>query len=247
MQWQDGEAERDWACLTVLAEHAPGLAPRPLRRETMEDGSPVVVMERVRGTPLGDGPLTDAQTTTLGDGLRRLWDVSRESVVAAGLLERRYGPTVLAVVLRGRLGDDHDLADCRDPVLVREGVDAAGAWLARDDLPEPRLESLGISLLNPANVLWDGAACRLVGFEDGGLTDPAYELADHVEHLAGRGVYDVDALVGAIGLSDEHRERMSAYRSLWACFWLVMLLPGNGASTATRRGRPNCRPGGSWR
>ncbi len=79
-------------------------------------------------------------------------------------------------------------------------------------------------------MLWDGERCRLVDFEDGGLSDPAYELADHVEHIASRltGVYDAPALVGAVGLDEAARRRFTAYRPLWAAFWLAMLLPGNG-------------------
>lgn len=110
-------------------------------------------------------------------------------------------------------------------------MDAALTWLGSSaGLPEPHLTVLGISDLNPANVLWDGETCRLVDFEDGGLTDRAYELADHTEHLAGRlsGVFDRDALVDAVGLSVQERERMAAYRPLWAAFWLTVLLPGNG-------------------
>lgn len=89
--------------------------------------------------------------------------------------------------------------------------------------------ALGIADLNPANILWDGETCRLVDFEDGGLTDPAYELADHIEHLAGRqsGVFDCDALVEAVGLTAREQQRMRAYRPLLAVFWLSMLLPGN--------------------
>lgn len=139
------------------------------------------------------------------------------------------------------LGDSYDLASCRDPGLVAAAVDAALAWLARSDsLPEPRLVALGIADLNPANVLWDGVTCCLVDFEDGGLTDPAFELADHVEHLAGRpaGVFDAQALVDAVGLSAEERERMRAYRPLWAAFWLAMLLPGSGDN-----GHPERRQG----
>ena len=103
-------------------------------------------------------------------------------------------------------------------------------WPTPGRLPKPSFESIGIADLNPANVLWDGSSARLVDFEDGGLTDPAYELADHVEHLAGRltNTYDADALVDAVGLTDDQRDRMSAYRPLWATFWLAMLLPGNG-------------------
>lgn len=113
---------------------------------------------------------------------------------------------------------------------MSQAVAAALEWLSSDLLPEPDLRVLGIADLNPANVLWDGETCRLVDFEDGGLTDPAYELADHVEHLAGRlpGIFDPDALVAAVGLSADERDRMRRYRPLWAAFWLAMLLPGNG-------------------
>lgn len=230
VSWDDGEADREWTCLTLLAEYAPGVAPRPLRRETY-DGGPVVVMERVPGEPLGQAPLTCEQTASLGRALRQLYDVPLESVLAANIMERRYGPTTQRQTLTEWLDDPYDLSMCQDPALVARGIDAALAWLAGSDcLPEPQLVALGISDLNPANILWDGETCRLVDFEDGGLTDPAYELADHVEHIAGRlaGVFDPKALVDAVGLSCEERDRMRAYRPLWAAFWLAMLLPGNG-------------------
>lgn len=230
VSWDRGEADREWGCLSLLAEHAPGIAPRPLRQENA-DGGPVVVMERLPGEPLGGRPLTAAQTASLGRALRLLYDVPLEFVHAAGIKERRYGPTTQPQTVTEWLSDSYDLAECRDPGLVAGAVDAALAWLAANEsLPEPQLVALGISDLNPANVLWDGEICRLVDFEDGGLTDPAYELADHVEHLAGRlsGVFDADALVDAVGLTQSERERMQAYRPVWAAFWLAMLLPGNG-------------------
>ena len=231
VSWDAGEADREWGCLTILAECAPGVAPRPLRRETFR-GGPVVVMERLPGRPLGYAPLTREQTTSLGHTLRRLYDVPLESILNANIGERRYGPTTQRQTLKGWLSHSYDLIECRDPALVAESVDATLAWISRSDiLPEPQLVALGISDLNPTNILWDGATCRLVDFEDGGLTDPAYELADHVEHIAGRltGVLDPEELVDAVGLSENERERMVAYRPLWAAFWLAMLLPGNGA------------------
>ena len=230
VSWDRGEADREWGCLTLLATYAPGVAPRPLRRETY-DGGPVVVMERLPGEPLGAAPLTQAQTVSLGQALRQVYGVPLEAVRAAGISERLYGPTAHAQLVTEWLGDSYDLAECRDPDLVAGAVDASLSWLATSDsLPEFELVALGISDLNPANILWDGETCRLVDFEDGGLTDPAYELADHVEHIAGRlaGIFDADALVDAVGLSAAQRERMRAYRPLWAAFWLAMLLPGNG-------------------
>jgi len=225
----DVQAEREWACLEVLAEHAPGLAPRPIDRYD-DGGLPAVVMERLPGVPLGDARLATRQTTALGDALRRLYDVPVDAVRVAGIAERRYGHATQAPMLLEWLGDPHDVALCRDPRVVTEAVDAARAWLADPPLPAPRVVVLGIADLNPANVLWDGEVCRLVDFEDGGLSDPAYELADHVEHLGTRlpRLYDPAGLVDAVGLDADDRERLAAYRPLWAVFWLAMLLPGNG-------------------
>ncbi|MDZ5663618.1 aminoglycoside phosphotransferase family protein [Nocardioides sp. S-58] len=232
----EAQAEREWACLTLLAEHAPGLAPRPLRREDGE--TPVIVMERVPGSPLAARPLDDAQTAALGATLRRLYDVPVEAVRAAGIGERRYGARQHARLLVEWLTDDVDLGECLDPPLVSEALQLARAYVADPPLPEPRDTALGIADLNPPNVLWDGRVVRLVDFEDGGLSDPAYELADHVEHLGSRlpGVYDPGALVAAVGLGTEDRRRMAAYRPLWAAFWLAMLLPGNGGWRRNPRG-----------
>ena len=232
----EAQAEREWACLTLLAEHAPGLAPRPLRREDGE--TPVIVMERLPGSHLEPRPLTTDQTQALGASLRRLYDVPLEAVREAGIGERRYGAPALAGVLSDWLADDYDLGECRDEALVAEALDVARAYLADPPLPEPRLSALGIADLNPANVMWDGRVARLVDFEDGGLTDPAYELADHVEHLGSRlpGVYDAHALTAAVGLDEAGRERMAAYRPLFGAFWLAMLLPGNGGWRRNPRG-----------
>ena len=232
----EAQAEREWACLTLLAEHAPGLAPRPLRRE--DDEQPVIVMSRVPGQPLAPRPLDADLTAALGAALRRLYDVPVQAVVAAGIGPRRYGADTLMGLLAEWLADDHDLGECRDPALVADALAHARAYVAAPPLPEPRTTALGIADLNPANVLVHEGAVRLVDFEDGGLSDPAYELADHVEHLGSRlpGVYDVRALPAAVGLDDEDRSRVAAYRPLWAAFWLAMLLPGNGGWRRNPRG-----------
>ena len=232
----EAQADREWACLAVLAEHAPGLAPRPLRREDGE--APVVVMQRIPGEPLAPRPLTAGQTSALGASLRRLYDVPVQAVRDAGIGARRYGAAEHAQLMVEWLADDVDLGECRDPALVGAALEAARAHVADPRVPELRLTVLGIADLNPANVLWDGARCRLVDFEDGGLSDPAYELADHVEHLGSRlpGVYDAAALVDAVGLDAEARARMEAYRPLWAAFWLAMLLPGGPGWRRNPRG-----------
>ncbi|RYC03054.1 hypothetical protein EUA07_07905 [Nocardioides ganghwensis] len=115
--------------LTIGATaHAPGLAPRPLRREDGE--TPVIVMERIPGDPLGPRPLTTVQTEALGASLRRLYGVPVELVREAGVGPRRHGAAEHAQVMREWLAGDHDLGECLDPVLVGEAVDVARAFVA---------------------------------------------------------------------------------------------------------------------
>ena len=64
----------------------------------------------------------------------------------------------------------------------------------------------------------------LVDFEDSGLTVPAVELADVVEHVANRGLPEatVDGLGDLWGLGPR-RGGLAEARRLLACFWLVVL------------------------
>lgn len=229
--WQNGEADREWKCLTLLDEHAPGLAPRPLER-TVEDGAPVIVMERVPGTPLDIVPLTEEQNNSLGASLRRLYDVPLNAILESGLQERRLGPNALEQYLDEALQQVGDLSSCRDPAAVEAAI-ATGRRFVASTLGGPRetLPVMGIADLNPANVLWDGTVCRLVDFEDGGRTSRDFDLADHVEHIAARPhrVYDANLLSRAIGLTEAEHQRFYTYRKLWALFWLHALLPGNSA------------------
>lgn len=226
--WGRGEPDREWAALTVLAEHAPGLAPEPLERHEV-DGRPAITMTRLPGTPLGTGPLTVAQTDAVAHAVRRVHAVPLHALPPV-LGERISGPSRFAADIGAWLAPDVDLTPCRDPHLVAEAVDAARAWIATPPAGA-RLEVLALADGNLANFLWDGERCRVVDLEDSGASDRAYELADQVEHITFRvaGQGDPDRLATAAGLPDDDRPRWASYRGIFACFWLVMLLPGNPA------------------
>ncbi len=230
VSWERDEPGREWAALGLLAGHAPGLAPTPLRRGSV-DGAPYVVMSRLPGAPLGEKRVTAEQVAAWGAALRRLFSVPVDAVRAAGLDERVNGPSVFAAMVREWAGDDHDLAACADSGLVAEGLGAARDWLASPaSAPRGPLDPvLGLADGNLGNLLWDGGAVRLVDFEDAGLSDPAYEVADCLEHVTVRvpGGVEADALISAAGLTAEQAVRVAAYRPLMAAFWMVMLLPGN--------------------
>ncbi|MFC5179607.1 phosphotransferase family protein [Nocardioides taihuensis] len=226
VSWEAAEAEREWRGLELLAEHAPGLAPAPLGRDS-EDGAPVVVMGRVPGEPLGTAPLTGAQVDALGAALRRLFAVP----VPDDLPERSMGPSVARGKVREWAVEPSDLAPCQDATLVGRALDRARAWLAEGDPATDRVvdpvAALGDG--NLWNVIWDGTTCRLVDFEEFGRSDLTYEVADVVEHASSRldRHLDADALLARLPLTGPQHERLRAHRRLLASFWLVMLLPGN--------------------
>jgi aminoglycoside phosphotransferase (APT) family kinase protein len=226
LSWARGEPDREWHGLTLLAEHAPGLAPVPLGRE-VRDGAPTVVMSRLPGVELGPGPLTADATTALGAALRRLYDLP--ATVLTGLPERVWGPSSLLALVRDRADEPRDAPPEAAPALA-----AARAWLA-DPLRDAQAvvvdPVLGLADGNLANVLFDGTTCRLVDFEDSGLSDPAYEVADLVEHVSVRlaGVVHPEALARAVGLSDAQLARWREHRRLFAVYWLLRLLPDGPA------------------
>ncbi|HMG61980.1 MAG TPA: aminoglycoside phosphotransferase family protein, partial [Streptosporangiaceae bacterium] len=57
--WDRGEHAREWTALTLLVEHAPGLAPIPVRVGLTAD-PPVIEMSRLPGVPIGGAPLLAA-------------------------------------------------------------------------------------------------------------------------------------------------------------------------------------------
>jgi len=226
VSWERDEPDREWRGLSLLAEHAPGLAPVPLARD-VRDGAPTVVMSRVPGAELGPGALSAVETSALGAALRRLYDVP--AAVVAALPERTWGPSSLLALVRDRAGEPRDAPPEAAPALA-----AARTWLAdpaRDAQAVVVDPVLGLADGNLANVLFDGTTCRLVDFEDSGLSDPAYEVADLVEHVSVRlaRALDAEALVQEVGLTDAQVVRYAEFRALFAVHWLLMLLPGGPA------------------
>jgi Ser/Thr protein kinase RdoA (MazF antagonist) len=180
--WQRGEAAREWEALKALAGRAPGLAARPLRR-TVEAGRPVVVMSRLPGMPLGDRPLSPPQVMAVADALTEL----HRAVPAAELHQvprRIWHPAEAVETLRAWAAEQPPnlQGDVRHAFMVgAEWIHSAEACTVACGGGR---QVLGQGDGNIANFLWDGERCRLVDFEDCGLSDQAFEIADLVEHLS---------------------------------------------------------------
>ena len=231
--WDRGEPDREWSGLGLLHEHAPGVSPQPLRLRA-EDGAPVIEMTRVAGEPLGMARLSPAQVDALAHALTRMyWAIPGEAL--ARLPERlwvgRRPPGELPALLRGWVRGTPPVTCAPAAGAPR----AAECWLDSAD-PGELTGSLAERVFthgdgNIGNFLWDGDRCRVVDFEDAGVSDPAYEAADLLEHVSVRlpGLIEADALAGALGLSRSQRARLRGFRRLMAVYWLLMLLPGNPA------------------
>lgn len=226
-----GEPAREWRALLLLAEHAPGLAPEPLRADLF-GAPPVVEMSLLGGEPLGGAPLTQEQEAALARALGQLWQsVPVDRVIA---VSGEYGNeaqlvhevTELTSAQRPPSPDPH----------VRGAFDIGLDWLTwavtvTGD-PGGRQPVFGQGDGDLSNFLWDGQRIRIVDFEDSGLSDRAFELAVLVEHTSAWLDADLDAeqFTDAFDLTAAERVRLRDCRRLAALRWLLLLQPGSARS-----------------
>ncbi len=230
-QYGRGEPAREWRALQLLAEHAPGLAPEPLRAD-LDGDEPVIEMTLLPGEPLGGAPLAQEQEAALVRALGQLWQsVPVERVIpVAG----EHGNEAQLVQEVSTLIDQRpDLGE--DP-LVQAAYAAGVDWLtwavsvAGD--PAGRQPVFGQGDANLANFLWDGERVRIVDFEDSGVSDRALELAVLIEHISawlGAGL-NGSQFVQAFDLTPAERARLADCRRLAGLHWLLFLRPGSAAS-----------------
>ena len=228
--WSRNEHHREWTALTLLAEHAPDLAPAPLEAH-LADVPPTVAMSRLRGTPMGAAAVTSAQLRALALALDALHRAIPRRILV-DLPPRIGAPGNLVAQIRSRCAA-HPVVGA-DPV-VRRALLAAGSWLDGqpfDDPVGPDVEPvLGVADGNLANYLWDGARVRLVDFENSGRSDRAFELADLAEHPSAwlGGTVTIESLLAHLTLTDAEVARLRQARRLCAYLWLLLLLPAGPA------------------
>jgi hypothetical protein len=151
------EPEREWAALRLLAGHAPGLAPAPLRADLAGDPA-MIEMSRLPGVPLGGAALLPQQAEGLADALERLWHAVPASRVTEAIGSVPNQVALLAQV-RGLLAADRSRGGNN---LVGSAVRAGASWIAArplDRLPAARVV-LGHGDPNLANYLQDGATSQ---------------------------------------------------------------------------------------
>ncbi|MDP4510910.1 phosphotransferase family protein [Nonomuraea turcica] len=209
---KQGGAEREWRALTLLAEHAPGLAPEPIAFE-----AGVVSMTRIDGVSLRGLSVGDAQVAAMAEAL----DVLYAAVPPAVLETVPIRPWQRAAVrdwVRRRGAEWRS----RDPLAdraVKEGLRWLESWTPGESGVTPVFWGGDGNL---ANFLWDGARVRRVDFEDSGRSDRVWELAEMAEHVSMWVDGEVD-IVGRFELSPPEERLMRDYRKLHGMTWLFLL------------------------
>lgn len=225
-----GEDEREFGALTVLAKHAPGLAPRPIRLEK-RDGRSELTMSRFGGRALGDRALTPTELRGLARAMGRLHQPVPDGALDSWPL-RRGTPAELMGDLQVGLAESHRGVS----PLVTEAAYAARRWLetageaTASGFPRRRVFTNADG--NLSNYLWDGVECHIVDYEDAGISGWAYEVADLLEHptVALTGAFQAEALLELMEADAQDLADLHQYRCLLACFWFALLLPGGPAT-----------------
>lgn len=220
----EGGAEREWRALSLLATHAPGLAPEP-READLTAAEPVVVMSRLAGVPLRGTAIGSKELAALAEALTTLYQAVPPDVVRRLPLR----PDRQAVLVR-RLGMWAQTVRPKATGLVREAMDAGLDWLARsglegDDAMGEVPVVFGPGDGNLANYLWDGSRIQVVDFEDSGRSDRAFELAEITEHVGSwvEHPFDVPTFLAQFDLSRRESARLQQSRRLLALVWLFLL------------------------
>jgi Phosphotransferase enzyme family len=209
---------REWDALSVLS--AEGLAPVPVHA-TADAGPPVVVMRWVAGAPRRLAELTAAQVEAFAAAHGRVHALSpRTSRPANGTPAAALARTSGALASLG----GHEATRPALSRALRAAADwtrsVESAWSPTDPLPAAYCRGDP----NWGNYLWSGDQVVLVDLEDAGFNDPAFELADMVEHVANRDLSPpaIEHLI-ALWHLDQRRDDVLRWRRLAACFWLTVL------------------------
>ncbi|WP_158578699.1 phosphotransferase family protein [Spongiactinospora rosea] len=225
--WDRREPQREWTALTLLAEHAPGLAPAPIRAD-LNVSPPTVVMSRLPGHVLRGAPATVAQIDAVAAAFTRLHQAIPGPVLEA-VEPAAWGPAAAVAKVRTWADKRPDLGHDAD---VRHAFQEGATWLATNApdrlISDPLPPVLGLSDGNHANYLWDDGdrQVRLLDWEDSGRSDRAFEIAEFCEHTSRLdGTFDTEHLLAAVNVTEKEHRRIHDFRRLLALGWLLMLGP----------------------
>ncbi|NRQ40674.1 aminoglycoside phosphotransferase family protein [Nonomuraea sp. NN258] len=222
--WARREPHREWAALSLVATHVPGLAPVPLRAR-LDGVPPWIMMTRLPGLPLDGRHVTSDQVAAVADALTLL----HRAVPADAVQELRPAVwTPSAAVTRARTWAERNPDPGGDDPLVAEAFARGREWLT-GPVPDrltagPAAPVLGLADGDVSNYLWNPITgqAHVIDWEHAGRSDRAFELAEVAEHISHA---DGDRFLSHLTLSSAEAARVRDFRILLAVSWLLMLGP----------------------
>ncbi|MFC5183625.1 aminoglycoside phosphotransferase family protein [Actinomadura harenae] len=216
--------DREWAALTLLAEHGVRGVPRPLWLNSNEN-VPAIGMTLLNGTPLLDSADHQAALRGLAHTTRRLQQVPLSGLLAD--LERVDSVPRYMKRLTGSwpalLADDEDgpLTPAMRALLTA-WHDSGDAELL-SQTTAPGVFSRGDS--NLLNWLRDGDTSPCVDFEYSGHSTKVFDAADLIEHISAREIPDSTwiVLLPDLGVTPGDRHLFLAAQRTCALRWLAVL------------------------
>lgn len=222
-------AGREWTALSLLAQAAPGLAPRPVLLDRHSHPQPVIVQEWLAGHAAATAPANAAEWTRL---CRHLLAIHQAEIPPEHPAVR---PVVLYVTSPQQALDavrmQHNCLPAADwpgpvPALLAqaEAIDWPG-W------PPPRLCFCRADP-NIRNFIRRPGAWASVDWEYSGWGDPAFEIADLLTHAAhidwpeAQRRQLAEAYCAASpdpAIAARVAERMAAYEPLMLLWWTLRL------------------------
>jgi Ser/Thr protein kinase RdoA (MazF antagonist) len=216
--------DREWAALTLLAEHDVSDVPRPLWLDH-HDSVPAIGMTLLHGTPLLESADREAALKGMALTTQRLHSVPLSGLLAD--LERIDSGAHYMLRLTGSWPelltgheDDPLTADMR--ALLTAWHDSGDAELVGDTTSPPVLSRGDSNLLN---WLRDGAASSCVDFEYSGHSTTFFDAADLIEHISAREIPDRTwiELLPDLGITPANRRLFVAAQRTCALRWLAVL------------------------
>lgn len=221
------EPRREWLALTLLHEHARGIAPAPISAD-LDAEPPTVVMSRLDGAPLKCGPGADV-AVAVANAVGRVQDAIPLRTLADSPARAGHPLELLQQVRTWCVTAQRPAHDPAVAKALRE----AGVWLRQPALDallgRPTRPVFGTGDGNLANFLWDGTEVRLVDFEYSGRSDRPYELAELAEHISVRTANGpgMDDVLKRFDLDSPEVGKLKNCRHLFATFWLLRIMGSN--------------------
>lgn len=245
--------EREWAALTLLAEHEVSSVPRPLWLDD-DHSVPAIGMSLIAGTPLLESADREAALKGLAHTTRHLQGVPLSGLLAD--IERIDSGTHYMKRLTGSWPEL--LTGHGDDPLTSEMHALLAAWHASGDADivrenaAPTVFSRGDA--NLLNWLRDGDDTPCVDFEYSGHSTVFFDAADLIEHISAREICDSTwlALLPDLGVTPANRHQFLAAQRTCALRWLAILWKqrhtrADEFATQHARVRLLQRPDNPWR